>query len=328
MNMKHILVSLAALLVLATACGPKKESSKPAISGAAGEIIVVITKAQWEGEAGSAIREVLADAYPYLPQKEAMFNLVNVPESGVNHLLRTHRNMLYLKIADTCACELKVRRDVWSAPQTMLIVSAPDAIAAAEFIRTNREAVVNTFEKAERDRSVANAKLYEDKGVRMTVEDMFGGSPWFPQGYSIKKQAEDFIWISYETATTIQGILIYSYPYTGNYQFTPTALLERRNEFTHKHVPASAEGSYMIANPNIIPGYQMVSYNGISRREIRSLWDTQGDFMGGPFVSHAFLSRDGSRVIVAEGFVYAAKHKKRNYLRQVEAVVSSFHWSE
>ena len=227
MNMKHILVSLAALLVLVTACGPKKESSKPAISGAAGEIIVVITKAQWEGEAGSAIREVLADAYPYLPQKEAMFNLVNVPESGVNHLLRTHRNMLYLKIADTCACELKVRRDVWSAPQTMLIVSAPDAIAAAEFIRTNREAVVNTFEKAERDRSVANAKLYEDKGVRMTVEDMFGGSPWFPQGYSIKKQAEDFIWISYETATTIQGILIYSYPYTGNYQFTPTALLGR-----------------------------------------------------------------------------------------------------
>ena len=64
MTMKHILVSLAALLVLATACGPKNPSSKPAISGAAGEIIVVITKAQWEGEAGSAIREVLADAYP------------------------------------------------------------------------------------------------------------------------------------------------------------------------------------------------------------------------------------------------------------------------
>ena len=53
-----------ALLVIATACGPKKESTKPAISGAAGEVIVVIPKAQWEGEAGSAIRGVLADALP------------------------------------------------------------------------------------------------------------------------------------------------------------------------------------------------------------------------------------------------------------------------
>lgn len=317
-----------ALLVIATACGPKKESTKPAISGAAGEVIVVIPKAQWEGEAGSAIRDVLADAYPYLPQKEAMFTLMNVPESGVNQLLRTHRNMLYVKIADTCACQLSVRHDVWATPQTMLIIYAPDEIAAAEFIRTNRESVVETFEKAERDRNIANARLYEDKGVRMVVEDLFGGSPSFPQGYTIKKQAEDFIWVSYETATTIQGVLIYSYPYAGNYQFTPTALLAKRDEITRKQVPAQAEGSYMIANPNIIPGYRMVTYGGISRREIRSLWDTQGDFMGGPFISHAFLSRDGSRVIVTEGFVYAAKHKKRNYLRQMDGIVSSFTWKE
>ena len=326
--MKNILISLAALLVLATACGPQKESSKPAVSGAPGEMMVVITKAQWEGEAGSALRDVLADGYPYLPQKEPMFNLVNIPASGVNNLIKTHRNMLYLQIADTCSTGIKVRRDVWSAPQTMAIVSAPDELSAAQYIRENGERLVEVFENAERERNIGNAKLFEEKESRLIVEDAFGGSPVFPKGYSVKKQTKDFIWISYETATTIQGILIYRFPYRGNYQFTPAALIDKRNEVTREQVPAQAEGSYMIANPNIIPGYKLVSYNGISRREIRSLWDTQGDFMGGPFVSHAFLSRDGQEILVVEGFVYAAKHKKRNYLRQVEAIVASFRWKE
>ena len=47
--------------------------------------------------------------------------------------------------------------------------------------------------------------------------------------------------------------------------------------------------------------------------------------MGGPFISDAFLSADGKNVIVIEGFVYAPKYDKRDYLRQVEAIIYSWH---
>ena len=87
-------------------------------------------------------------------------------------------------------------------------------------------------------------------------------------------------------------------------------------------------GSYMITNPTVEPVYGQKIFNNITRQEVRGLWDTQNDFMGGPFVQHAFLSKDGSEVIVIEGFVYAPKYNKRNYLRQVESIIYSFAWKE
>jgi hypothetical protein len=60
--------------------------------------------------------------------------------------------------------------------------------------------------------------------------------------------------------------------------------------------------------------------------ETRGFWEVEGDFMGGPFVSHSFYSPDGQDIIVLEAFVYAPKYDKRQYLRQVESILYSFEW--
>lgn len=325
--MRKIAFLLTLLFAIPAFTSCKEETkSLPAISGKAGEIIVVASKAQWEADLGNAIRETLAAEYDFLPQKEPLFNISNVPEASVNKLIKVHRNMMYVKTGQGNPAEMKVRNDVWAEPQTMVIVTAPSDEEAASFIRENADKIVAAFEKAERDRIISNAKLYEEKGLRDLVESKYGGAPYFPNGYSLKKQTPDFMWISYETSYTIQGIFIYSFPYTSEKQFTAEALVAKRNEVMKDNVPATMEGSYMITNPTIVPGYKKVNFNGIERAEIRSLWDTQGDFMGGPFVSQAFLSQDGEKVIVIEGFVYAPKYNKRNYLRQVESIIDSFRW--
>ena len=43
--------------------------------------------------------------------------------------------------------------------------------------------------------------------------------------------------------------------------------------------------------------------------------------MGGPFVSHSVLDYVSGNIITAEVFVYAAGQKKRNALRQAEALL-------
>ncbi|MBQ2598518.1 MAG: DUF4837 family protein, partial [Bacteroidales bacterium] len=133
------------------------------------------------------------------------------------------------------------------------------------------------------------------------------------------------VWISYETTYTTQGIFIYRFPYTGEEQFTLEALVAKRNEVSKENVPGPTEGSYMIINPVLTPGYWEKTYRGRTFTEIRSLWETQNDFMGGPFISDAFRSADGKDVIVIEGFVYAPKYDKRDYLRQLEAIIYSWH---
>ncbi|MDX9729940.1 MAG: DUF4837 family protein, partial [Bacteroidales bacterium] len=55
--------------------------------------------------------------------------------------------------------------------------------------------------------------------------------------------------------------------------------------------------------------------------EMRGLWTLEGGFMGGPFISYAFIDSASSRAVVVTGFVYAPREEKRELLRQVEALM-------
>ena len=57
--------------------------------------------------------------------------------------------------------------------------------------------------------------------------------------------------------------------------------------------------------------------------ELRGLWASVRDKMGGPFYSFTQISPDSVSCITVDGFVYAPQEKKRDYLREVEAVVRS-----
>lgn len=320
---------MLAVATIAVSCNEKGGSGPlPDITGKAGEVEIVSTKAQWEAEPGTAIREVLADNYPYLPQAEPLFRLYNVPLESFSQVFKLHRNMINLNIADSCATQFAITRNIWAQPQTVLTISAPSELEAAEYIRKNGSTLVKIFEQAERDRSMANAEKYQNTSLDLFVEQMFGGTPFIPNNYSLKKQNGDFLWISYETTYTNQGIFLYKFPYTGDFQFTPKFLIEKRDAVMKENVPGTAEGSYMITNPTIVPSFEWRTVKERKFAEVRSLWDTYNDFMGGPFILNAFLSKDGKEVIVAEGFVYAPKYNKRDYVRQLEAILYSWHWGE
>ncbi|MCR5708955.1 MAG: DUF4837 family protein [Bacteroidales bacterium] len=327
--MKRTLTLIAlgfALLLVAGGCDKKpKEQVLASISGKAGEVEIVSPKSVWESEAGNAIRTVLQAEYPYTPQKESKYRIYNVPPEGFVNIFRSHRNIVYLHIKDTCKTKLVISKDMWASPQTLITVYAPDEVSAARLILAQDELICETFEDAERERVIMNARKFENAGLAESVRSRFGGSPWFPSSYTLKKRTDDFYWISSETTYITQGIFIYSFPYTGKEQFTSEALVAKRNEVMKENVPGSLEGSYMITNPVITPGYKQRSYKGRDFTEIRSLWETQNDYMGGPFISDAFLSSDGKDVIVIEGFVYAPKYDKRDYLRQLEAIIYSWH---
>lgn len=318
-----ILFGIAAVLF---SCGEPSQKTLPAISGKVGEIGIIASRTQWESEIGDAIRGVLADEYPYIPQREPRYRLFNVPEENFNNIFQVHRNLFYVKIADTCSTGLRVQRDVWASPQTMLVVTAPSKDEAAQFISTNGNRIQDIFEEAERERVIVNAKAFPNKGLESAVSSLFGGSPYLPSNYTLKKQSNDFLWISYETSYTTQGIFIYKFPYEGSIQFSPKYLIDKRDEIMKAQVPATREGSYMITNTTLVPGFEMKQYGGREFAEVRTLWDTHNDFMGGPFISNAFLNPDKSEIIVIEGFVYAPKYDKRDYLRQVEALIYSWHW--
>ncbi len=297
----------------------------PNISGKAGEIVVVINKGVWESEAGASIRGLLAVDEPFLPQREPMFNLVNIPENAFTSIFQTHRNIIIIKIIDDIK-EPKVvlQENVWAAPQIVVTISASDEHEIARIVNEQQNRIKNAMLMAERNRNIQNAKRYEEKSLRQMVASVYGGSPYFPKGYSLKKSTDNFVWISYETTYTNQGVFIYRFPFKDSTDFSVDNLVAKRNEILGTNVPGQVEKSHMTTNILEPLGLVWVRYNKRVFAELKGLWEVKNDFMGGPFVSHFFLDREGKNIIALECFVYAPRFDKRNYLRQVESIIYSF----
>lgn len=326
-------LAVAALaLVTITSCSEEKRKKAllPNVSGKAGEVIVVIGQNDWEGAVGTTLRDSLACDFPQLPQKEPMFTLVNVPQSAFNNMFQIHRNIIIVNInSNVTEPGIVYRNDVWAAPQCVIRVNAHDSETAVDLLKENNSTIVAMLEEAERNRMIRNAKKYEQQGISNVVVEMVGGSPHFPSGYRLKKNTDDFIWVSYDPEYVSQGIFIYKYPVEeGKDMMSPENLIAANRDVLMKNVPGMFENTYMTLSSFAPPTVKYMKYHGLQFAEIRGLWEVHNDYMGGPFVTHVFYSPDGKYMIGLEGFVYAPKFDKRHYLRQVEAIIYSFEWAK
>jgi hypothetical protein len=245
-------------------------------------------------------------------------------------MFQVHRNIIVVNISkDVTEPGVLYRNDVWAAPQTVIRVNAPDSETAVQLIKDNSSTIIGMLEEAERARMIRNAKRYEERGIAPIVTEMAGGSPHFPSGYKLKKKTDDFIWVSYDPEYVSQGILIYKYPVVeGEDMMSPESLLEANSRMLMENVPGMFENTYMVMSSYAQPTVKYMKYHGLQFAEIRGLWEVHNDYMGGPFVTHVFYSPDGKYMIGLEGFVYAPKFDKRQYLRQVEAIIYSFEWAK
>ena len=66
---------------------------------------------------------------------------------------------------------------------------------------------------------------------------------------------------------------------------------------------------------------RVVLPDGREAYEMRGLWEMRRGALGGPFVSLAFPDPEHGRLLVAEGFIYSPKSKKRDLVRRMEAAL-------
>lgn len=328
----YLAMAVAALTMISCNQAKTRKALLPNISGKAGEVIIVIDKGYWEGAVGTLLRDTLARDCDFLPQKEPMFNLVDVAPNAFNstNMFQIHRNIMIVNISSSVVEPGVVyQKDMWAAPQTVIRINAIDSDSAIMLIKENIRNIETTLEQAERDRIISNSKRYEELGLAPVVTQLAGGSPHFPSGYKLKKRTNDFIWITYDTQYVQQSILAYKYPVVeGENMMDLDNILANTNEMLKNNVPGMFENTYMTIAPVIAPSVTYMNYKGHAFAEIRGLWDVHNDFMGGPFVAHAFYSPDGKDMIVMLAFVYAPKYDKRQYLRQIESVLYSFEWTK
>lgn len=326
MKRSILMAVLAAVLLGGSGCKAFRtlsEQKKPTSQGKPYELIVVCNQPLWEGNLGDTLRTVLREPIPYLSQEEPYFDLYRVTEQGFTRLVVQHRNILKVVVNPSVErAAIAVQYDLEAAPQVVLTLQGPTQQALTEYVSKHRKELLLLLEKTERDRAVEYARQYGNKQLEELIRQKFGVTLHVPQGYKLRSEGADFIWISYEYPTSSQGFFLYQYPYEGPASLSPEALLAARNRFAAR-IPGPVDGSYMTTSEAYEPDYRMFRLKGRLWAELRGFWDVYGDFMGGPFVSYSTVNTASEMVFTFDGYVYSPKLGKRNFMRGIEHLLYS-----
>jgi hypothetical protein len=299
------------------------------ITGKAGELVIVISNKSWDDIPGKLLRQTLAQPQQSLPQDEPLFDLIPVPHEAFKEIFQTTRNIVQTRISPIVENPgVTFTDNIWAYPQATVQINARNNEEFEKLFSENSDKIIGYFLKAERDRMTVNYHKYHDKAVRNTLDQKYDILLTVPPGFQITQESKDFVWLRYETPEISQAIMVYWFPYTSDSTFTLNYLLNKRDSILRANVPGPTEGSYMATERRVDPLFHVLRHNKNYAADIRGLWRVQNDFMGGPFIMLAELDAYRQRVVVADGYVYAPSKDKRNFIRQIEAMVYSMAFND
>ena len=279
-----------------------------------------------------------ADMYG-LPQMEPYFTVSHVAPSQFDDFLKSSRNVLIIDIDEHKYTQTKTirTRDAYSKPQALVRIQAPSDEAFLSYWNEYGEAIREWFVQEELARQIRFYHANTCKEARAALNKQ-GYDILIPEDYmfieskKLKVESEtdsvEVVWACNNKGPMRKDILVYSFPYTSQEQFSNEAIIALRNEVMGQLVSGQVEGSHMGTETKHFPPMSRYvsalrdSIGGFYAVETRGLWRLEdGEAMGGPFVSLTRLDQVNGRVVTAEAFLFAAGQKKRNALRQQEAIL-------
>ena len=279
-----------------------------------------------------------ADMYG-LPQMEATFTTTHITPAQFDDLFKGTRNILLVDLNPSKYTMVKANRmrDVWSTPQAMIRIQAPDKESFENYWTINGATIREWFVREELARQLRFYRANTNKDARAILNKQ-GYDLLIPEDFitvkgdrlSVNGDSVSVLWCCNNKGPMRKDIVVYSYPYTAQEQFSNDSIIAMRNEVMGRLVSAQVPGSHMGTEYKHFPPVSRQvaalrdSVGGFYAVETRGLWKIlDGEAMGGPFVSLTRLDQVNGRVVTAEAFLYAPGQKKRNAMRQMEAILYS-----
>ncbi len=335
--MTHIRISALLFLLSAailTQCAESDGKRRlPRHSGEPGEVLLVMNEKEWMGAPGDSIRKYLEAYVPLLPQAEPSFSILQFSSGELSEMLKHHRNIIEVVIGPDSEGQNKLtyKKDKWSNNQLVFTLKAESNDEFYQILRSEFDKAISLINSKEINRIQRKYRRVGNEELQKRVQEEYGIDVLFPRDCKVYKTADNFIWIKRErikykgnTAHDItQGIFVYRYPYTSDTLFEQESILSTRDSVLKAQVPGPKEGTYMTTEYLFEPQSEEITVGGKYAVLTRGLWKTENYFMGGPFMSLTTTSEDDSEVICISGFVFAPKFDKREYIREIEAILRS-----
>lgn len=340
MNWKYLRLFLAICFIFVLACCKDGKSNRlPESIGQPYEVVL-------EGDTNRIVTAILQESVPDMPQPEPMFNIIQVRKGKLTSLYQTVRNRVVVDVDKRNRdFEVKISQDVNAAPQVIIRIKAQTVEQLKSRLDGKRLRQILDESELKHLASVIRQNVEKQKEVKR----LFGIDMRIPLDMDASKKAKDFVWYSNNTNSGMKNLLIFKINFS---EKNPSA---RENHSSRENLSAGGN----LSSKEISSGTEEYPSNGISlsladkvqidsvlqknmlgetdemymvipRLGERGLWEMEGDAMGGPYVmkiirrqKNGKISGRKNEIIVVIGFVYAPEMKKRNLIKQLEAVLAT-----
>ena len=320
--MKKI-VFLALIGISLIACKESTESQKVITesNGKINYVSVVIENSLWKGKVGDSIRKMLATPFLALPQDEAQFTLKQIPPQAYNGFARNNRTFIH--VSSGASNNFGFVTDKYAAPQLGVVITGTSHDEIIRIVAENKDKIIGAFRKMEIDESQKRHR--KTLLPQQPIQDELGVTIEIPASYRYTKTlSDDFFWIrkSIKSGGNM-NILMYDLPYNTFRQDSTlnSQIVKARDSIGKIYVQGEEDSSYVKTEEAFTPYLLNAKINDKKAFETRGTWDIDGQYMGGPYLSYLVEDKKNDRYVVLEGFVYAPRLEKRDYVFELEAIL-------
>ena len=347
----RIRIHIAQLFLVVTLVGCSdtlaRLESKPNALGSTNEVVVIADSAVWQSATRDTIEFYFESPYPIMPTPEPLFDLRHFTTEDLQADRLRKELRTYLYVADLNDSESATTKAVIEdlgaesvrrarENQEYITTAGLDKWARGQLVvyvfgfgqEDLQDKIIRAFPRiSERIRSHDESQLKAatylngvSQNLSTLVKSKFGLSMEIPGDYKLAVEDDNFLWIRKDTRDLTSNIAIRKFRYQSEEQLDLEGIINMRNRLGVL-IQGSSIGSFMRTNNQDLPVFTYKKeMDGLFAIESRGIWELTEDYLGGPFINYVLVQ--GDEIIMIDGFAYAPGKGKRDFVQQLEYVIS------
>ncbi len=328
------LTMMIILMLLASRC-TKQDSI-----GKMNKIVVIADSLLWE----DIEPLVQSKAAPEIrtPQPETMFNLLHRSADRLNKLTRVPNLLIIGTLQDSAYMEslldqvltpqsrqrieadsafLFAKEDPWALNQMLVMAVAKDTAALKESLRQKGEEIYQLFDQSVNERIYEQVYRFGAKSeLSREWRREYGWSIRTPSTFDVIVDSSEINFMFMRRPEPQRWFSVHWEQADGLEDLTEDWMRDQR-----RWIGADMyDGDYVYESKDIGVTFREVYFADRPAIRMSGVWQNDKHIMGGPFISYGFWNESDGRLYFIDLAVYAPGERKAVYLRQLEAMASTF----
>ena len=297
----------------------KKSAYVPESSGNINHVTVVMPEKDWKASLGEKVKSELQEIYEGLPLDEPQFSLVYMNPKAFTGFARQNRNIIWFR-KDSLE-GFRLSQNQFARPQILATITGIDTESQAFYFQENTELLKQTLIENERKEKLR--RIMKSPTTENTLSTRFGIELTYPSAYKTFKDTTNFVWIQKEVRKGHLNLIAYTLKENILEGSFNERILNIRDSIGKAYVPGRLDGSYQITERAFRPYFYRAIVDGKQAYLTKGTWEIANDYMAGPFVNYMIQDTLKNRILVVEGFVFAPTASKRDYMFELNTIIST-----